>query len=156
MKKQKTPESVGQIPATLRGAPARVRDKERTYAELRSALQGMKSEGVKVSVVAVAKLVGVHPSLIHKVYPEIAEEIGQIRRGSLGSSKEVRQENKFSQAMRELSEVRAKLLESELLIKSLISKNATLDHRVRSLEASLNSGAGNVIPLKDKSKRPPV
>ena len=133
-------------------SPTRVRDKDRTAQELRAALEGLKSAGLRVSVVAIAEAVRVHPSLVHHVYPEIAKEISDLRRGS-GPERKERQEDKLATALQDLSELRRKLSESEASIKTLISRNATLELRVRSLEAGQAAGVGRVLPLKPTGKR---
>lgn len=132
-------------------APARVRDKNRTGQELWDAFNGLQAAGVRVSVVAVAEAVGVDPSLVHHVYPELAEAIANLRKG-VEPDKAVRRENRLSRALEEISELRQQLMESERSIKTLISRNATLELRVRSLEAGRGESANKVLSLKSKSK----
>lgn len=129
----------------------RARDKDRTGRELELALERLKSAGLKISVVAVAESVGVHPSLVHHVYPKIATEISELRRGT-GPTKKEREESRLAKALRDLGDLRAKLEEAEAAVKTLVSRNATLDARVRSLEEKQADGASKVHPLKVKAK----
>lgn len=129
----------------------RARDKDRTGKELRLALTSLKEAGLKVSVVAVAEAVGVHPSLVHHVYPTLAKEISDLRRGS-GPTKEEREESRLAKALRDLADLRTKLEEAENAVKALISRNATLDARIRSLEEKQAGEAGNVVSLEGKAR----
>src|SRR5437879_2779632 len=54
---------------------ARVRNKAKTREELVQAIQEVKNTGLKMSVTAVALEAGVDASLIHHVYPDVAEAI---------------------------------------------------------------------------------
>lgn len=129
---------------------SRPRDKDRTSNDLKLALKGLKEAGLKVSVVAVAEAVGVHPSLVHKVYPDIAKEISDLRRGA-GPTKKEREESRLVKALKDLEELRAKLTAAETAVKTLISRNATLDARIRHLEEKQAAG-GKILPLKGKAK----
>lgn len=140
----------------LEKVPTRGRNKDRTARELRLALARLKAAEIRVSVVAVAEAVGVHPSLVHHVYPDIAKEISDLRRGP-GPGKEETEKSKLAKAMHDLAALRTKLAESEESIKTLISRNATLDSRIRSLEAEKKAvGAAKVLPLSTRMKGKPV
>ena len=134
---------------------SRARDKERTALALQLALESLKRADLKVSVVAVAEAVGVHPSLVHHVYPKIAAEISELRRGS-GPTKKEREESRLAQALRQLADLQTKFEEAEKSVKTLVSRNATLDARVRSLEEKEGSEASKVRPLEVRSKDKPV
>ncbi len=130
---------------------SRARDKERTEKELQQALEELKKAGLKVSVVAVAEMVGVHPSLVHHVYPKIAKEISDLRRGT-GPTRKEREESRLAQALTDLDDLKQKLKEAELAVKALVSRNATLDARIRTLEERQSGGDRNVHSLTSKSK----
>lgn len=130
---------------------SRARDKDRTAKELHLALETLKEAGLKVSVVAVAEAVGVHPSLVHHVYPELAQEISDLRRGA-GPTKKEREESSLAKALRDLADLRAKFREAEKSVETLVSRNATLDARIRSLEEKQAGGTSKVLPLKVKAR----
>ncbi|MBS0437092.1 MAG: hypothetical protein JSR75_19770 [Proteobacteria bacterium] len=117
----------------------RVRNKAKTRAKLEDAFKRMLAAGIKVNVVALAEEVDVDPSLIHKVYPDLAEAVATLRRGS-PMTRAANQQARFAEARQQVDDLKSQLAEAKAAIQDLISRNATLDLKVKSLEQRLGAG----------------
>lgn len=119
-------------------------DRVKTATALRYAMLRVKNAGRRISIKAVAEEARVDPSLVHHVYPDIAEEIRAISgRGSRAQRDKKHVE--LAQArfrVRELTEDVATLLAELTEIASL---NLALESQVQELKAQL---AQKVRPLR--------
>lgn len=116
----------------------RARDREATVGRLQMEILRLQGTPQKLTIKAVAEGAGVHPSLVHHTYPDIAEQI----RALAGRSTRRRSDEKTSQL--EASLEAAKLLRAQLKSMSmdlakLASENLTLRLEVQELKARLGA-----------------
>lgn len=130
--------------ATQKRVAGATGDRAKTATALRYAMLRVKNAGRRISIKAVAEEARVDPSLVHHVYPDIAEEIRAISgRGSRAQRDKKHVE--LAQArlrVRELTEDVATLLAELTEIASL---NLALESQVQELKAQL---AQKVRPLR--------
>ena len=112
-------------------------DRAKTATALRYAILRVKNAGKRISIKAVAEEAKVDPSLVHHVYPDIAEEIRAISgRGS--RDQRDRKHSELAEAktrIRELTEDVATLL-AELI--EIASVNLALEGQIQDLHTQLN------------------
>lgn len=119
-------------------------DRAKTATALRYAMLRVKNAGKRISIKAVAEEAGVDPSLVHHVYPDIAEEI----RAMGGRGSRAQRDKKHAELIqarlrvRELNEDVATLLAELTEIASL---NLALESELEELKAQL---AQKVRPLR--------
>jgi len=119
-------------------------DRAKTATVLRYAMLRVKNAGRRMSIKAVAEEAKVDPSLVHHVYPDIAEEIRAIS----GRGSRAQRDTKHAELVqarlrvRELTDDLATLLAELTEIASL---NLALESQVQDLEAQL---AQKVRPLR--------
>ena len=128
----------------------RSRNKDVTGLALRAAMLKVKNLGLVMSISAVAREAAVAPSTIHKVYPDLAEEI----RAVIGRSTR-QQRNKMQEALiisqKTSKELRLHVLQLESDLAKLASLNYGLKQRIELLEAEQR---GKVVVLRaDNPKR---
>lgn len=123
----------------------KLRDKLKTGRALRAAMDRLKVVGLPLSVSAVARDVGVDPSTVHKVYPEIAEAIRTLNSGSARARLD-----QTRIALATLKKTAADLRTENALLKADLNKLATINYmlttRVELLEAQ-RKGAVLVMPV---------
>lgn len=123
---------------------SRTRDREKTREELQFAMLRVKNKGMKLSIVAVAKEAGYSPSLIHNVYPDLAESI----RAQVGRATRQQRDDKVSElakARETIRELREQLSAANRDIKKFASVNETLREDLAKLKASA-SGKLTILP----------
>ncbi|MEH6437347.1 TetR family transcriptional regulator [Massilia sp. DD77] len=125
-------------------ASTRVRDKTATLERLQSSLLRVMDSGRRLSIKAVAEEAGVTPSLIHHVYPDVAEQI----RATMGRSTRAQRDAKHDElvdAKRTISDQKAELRELRADLASIASVNLQLQDRIDELEAQLE---GKLAPIR--------
>ncbi len=113
---------------------SRRRDKGTTAVALRNALLLVKNSGHRVSIKAVAEEAGVDPSLVHHVYPDIAEEIRSIA----GRSTRTQRDSKHADLVKARTQIRELRQEVATLLTELAdaaSLNLTLLEQLKDLRA---------------------
>jgi AcrR family transcriptional regulator len=133
------------MPRVTQGAdmPNRPRNREKTREDLHSAMLRVQSKALKLSISAVAAEAGVHPSLIHNTYPDIAEGI----RAHVGRATRQQRDAKaiqLAEAKASLKESRAELDRARNQIAMLASINETLREELATLKAG---ASGKVVIL---------
>lgn len=127
----------------------KVRDKAATLKRLQDALLRVKDEGRRLSIKAVAEEAGVTPSLIHHVYPDLAEQI----RAQIGRSTRAQRDAKHDELMRakgRIADQQAELRALSADLASLASINLKLQDQINVLEAQL-AGKLTVIGTPPRS-----
>lgn len=128
-------------------AATRRRSRVNTRDELQSAILRVKEKALRLSISAVAAEAGVHPSLIHNTYPDIAEAI----RAQIGRATRQQRDAKavlLTAATADLREARAELEKALAQVTKLASLNATLREELAILKAGAN---GKVVPLPSRT-----
>lgn len=115
----------------------------------RSSAEGRKPQ--RISINAVAKLVGVSHTLIHTKYPEVAERIRSASRGSLLDQRK-RKHAALKRANARTAEVRKELEAMRAENKGLASENARLTLAVTNLETRVQALEAGAIPLVRKPR----
>jgi AcrR family transcriptional regulator len=121
----------------------RTRDRKTTERILKAAVEKLKQNVIKVTIVGVAKEAAVTPALIHNKYPDIAEEIrrttGRSTRDQLHEKNRLliveRERNRELRAERDalLKEVRDLASENEALRRELPIQQAIAEGSVTRL-----------------------
>lgn len=126
----------------------RSRNKTKTLQELKQALVSLQSKNQKLSISAVAEEAGVDASTIHKVYPELAEEIRE--RAGTGSGKQRdRIQIELAEAKLTIKDLRDEIKRSNVDLAKIASLNETLAHENARLAAEL---ADKVVTLRVKKR----
>ncbi|HVR52568.1 MAG TPA: TetR family transcriptional regulator [Pseudorhodoferax sp.] len=127
----------------------RRRNREETRERLQQALLRVKSSGRKLSIYAVAVEAGVHASLIHNTYPDMAEriraEVGRGTRQQLDATAAA-----LIAAKEQQTALHAELKAARADIAKLASINETLRQEVTLLRAA---SAGKVVLLGPPGSR---
>jgi hypothetical protein len=124
----------------------RPRNKAKTLQALEQAIVSLQGSGQKVGFTAVAREVGIDPSAIHKVYPDLAEKIRSI--AGKGTRKQRDQALvDLAKAKLVIKELRSDLQRLQLDLARIASLNETLGHENAKLTAEL---AGKVATLVHK------
>lgn len=127
----------------------RPRNKTKTLQALEKAIVSLESSGQKVSFTAVAREVGIDPSAIHKVYPDLAEKIRSI--AGKGTRKQRDQALvDLANARLVIKELRSDIKRFQLDLARIASLNETLGNENAKLTAEL---AGKVATLIDKRRK---
>lgn len=127
---------------------AKSRSKEKTYDALSKAIDDSLSRSDKMSISAIARIVGVTPSLIHNTYPDIAARIRML------VGKSVRVQRDSQRLALTLEKEKNKLLRSELLeLKRDFAKLASVNQLLLlQLAQSKEVNKVKVVPIGPKSK----
>jgi AcrR family transcriptional regulator len=123
-----------EMPLTRR--EPRRRDKGKTKTELQLAILRVKNKGLKMSIAAVASEAGVNPSLIHNMYPDLAEEI----RAQMGRATRQQRDEKAAELAdlrQTLRELRKELQAAKWDIDKLASINESLRDEIDLLRAQV-------------------
>lgn len=112
----------------------RTRDKEATKAALRAAILKAKNHGLCISISSVARDASIAPSTIHKVYPDIAEEIRELTGRSTRAQRNMKNAE-LTSAKSTIRDLRGQCLQFEHDLRKLASINYALKQRVERLEA---------------------
>jgi len=123
----------------------RTGNRTKTAAAIRAALKRVQASGRRISIKAVAEEAGVHPSLIHHSYAELAET---IRAATGRTTRKQRDDSRarLTQARIELAQLKddVDMLLAELA--EAASVNLSLADEVELLRAAVS--AENVHPLR--------
>jgi AcrR family transcriptional regulator len=114
----------------------RTGDRAKTAENLRLAILRVKNAGRRVSIKSVAEEAGVDASLVHHVYPDIAEEIRAISGRSTRTERDkVRQQLAAAKAHIRTLEAEVEKLLAE--VAQIASVNLTLAQEAAQLQAAL-------------------
>lgn len=105
---------------------------------LRQSVRKLKSNGVTVTVAAVARDVNISPALIHNRYPEIAQEIRNLS-GKSEKNKSENQLEQYRQLEVRLAEIKAERDELRRDVAKLASLNLALKLENESVRAAMAS-----------------
>lgn len=114
-------------------AARRSRDKNATLQRLQAAMVEVKNSGRKLSIKAVAEAAGVDPSLIHHVYPHLAEEV-RTQAGKSTRSQRDEKHQALVSARQTIQEQRAEIAELKADLAKLASINLELQDRIDEYE----------------------
>ncbi len=122
---------------------ARNRSKEKTFDALSKAIDDFASRGDKISISAIARFVGVTPSLIHNTYPDIAERIRAL------GGKSLRVQRDSQRQALALEKDKNKKLRTELLeLKKAFAKLASVNQLLSlELENCRTVKKSKVVPI---------
>lgn len=129
---------------------AQNRSKEKTFDALSKAIDDFASRGdKKISISAVARFVGVTPSLIHNTYPDIAERIRAL------GGKSLRVQRDSQRQALALEKDKNKKLRSELFeLKKAFAKLASVNQLLSlELENCRMVNKSKVVPIGRKSSK---
>lgn len=121
----------------------RPRDKAKTKEGLLLAIQRVQNKGLTMSISAVASEAEVDPSLIHHVYPDIAERVRKLIGRSTREQRESIQ-SELSETKRENRELREEIDALHRDINRLASINLSLEQELTELRAAWS---GKLVPL---------
>lgn len=133
---------------------AQVRDKEKTYTNIRRAIvrleQGkpkITKAGRKLTVAAVAEEAGVSRALIHNHYPELLARIRTNNDKNISKQRDQKHDDLVKERVKckELRKQVTKLLEQKAI---LVSKNASLELENQMLKSIVDSDNTIVFPVK--------
>ncbi|MDE2369693.1 MAG: TetR family transcriptional regulator [Burkholderiales bacterium] len=124
--------------------PTRPRDRKKTSEELEAAIQEIQQKGLPITVVAVARHIGVSPGLIHNTYGEIAEKIRKLT-GRTAREKMNLMAEELKKMDKSLKELRVKLSATQDDFKKMASINETLRDELATARAQ---ASGKVAALK--------
>lgn len=119
------------------------RDKVQTHSELLLAIQRIRDKGLAMSISAVAVEAGVDPSLIHHVYPDLAEKVRKLAGRSTREQRDAKHKelDELKRKHRELAAESRRLRDD---VNRLASLNYTLEQEVVQLRATTT---GKVLPM---------
>jgi hypothetical protein len=124
----------------------RVRDRAATHELLLQAISRLKVSGAKLSISAVAREVGVHPSLIHNSYADIAEMLRRSGRAVCRAANEA-DANQFKDLQQRNVDLIAEVRSLRYAVQQLASINLEL---VRELSALRTAAEGKVTMLTSR------
>lgn len=142
MKTQMQSEASTQAPSKT----SRVRNRAKTKEDLRYAILSLQNRGLKISISAVAREVGVAAPLLHNTYPDIAEE---IRRIAGRATREQRDGKRDALAAERIANkaLREELVKLKGDLDKLASVNMTLMAQISVLKAV---AAGKVVQVSGR------
>ena len=112
-------------------------DRAKTATALRYALLRVKNAGKRISIKAVAEEANVDPSLVHHVYPDIAEEIRAISGRALRTQRDSKHAE-LAQARLRVRELTKNVATLQAELTEIASVNLSLENQIQDLKAQLD------------------
>ena len=122
-----------------------------TRDTLNKALTDIISQKKKISISAVARMAGVHPSLIHNKYPDIAEAI-RLKSGTSAKCRLNVSRDKLVESHLKIKDLRDEIRNLQIEVKKLASINESLRRKFSELDAIANGK--NIYSISSLSNRP--
>ncbi len=123
-------------------------NRKQTIDDIQKAIEQLQASHGKLSISAVAKMVGVTPALIHNTYPDLAEKI----RGLVGKATRTQRDAKYGELVREREinrTLRQELAETKAALAKLASVNQVLLNEVAVLRGIATGKVASILRARE-------